>query len=1013
MKTAKMSGNLNTQGPLSRKMIRRGLIKAGVAGSQIEIDEVGCLGYATDVGPISLVPRAVIGVRCHEDVERAARFASDNDIPITARGAGSGLPGQSVGSGIVLDTRGMVGMEVLGDHPEGGKIVFAQAGVICTRLNTYLKDLGVFLPSYPASTDMATIGGMIANNASGANSCKLGTTQHHVLDLHVVLADGTGLWTSEIRSDREPWSRIIELIRGRKKAIERDFPRVPKNSSGYNVLDIWRQLERGAAVDWTRLFAHSEGTLGIITEAKLRALPLARQKATCIVYFTSLQAGCGAIPKIYALGPSCFDTAVTTNLELIRKRFPGLGIREDAKLMYLIEFDDLEVKPDPKDPARRIGRVGLMDGQRAADVIQGQVRALKDLLEKEYPDTAVGFDVATDPAKQDALWVGRRAALQVLYSYDPAKRPLTMIECVVLPRDEKVILGFIKYMEEVLEEEQVVAGTHGHAGDCNFHIYLLLNLSQEEDRRRLVNVMTKITKKVIEAGGSMSGEHADGRTRGAILPHVFGLDLFDLFVAIKDVMDPKATLHPGTKIVREARDKDLGQAIQELVGRDEKDSRLNLGRFRDLGHLFSGPCSICSQCADSCPVFRSLPDEYPARSEAAPTFKRALAIALDGDGDLAKLRDDPKLRKIFDLCLLCGSCTVKCPTDATMRDMVIRMRERTPSRVLAPALQRVSATPWIRRTMIRSMGTTQGLWQNRMSRRLISWLPQGLLPTRLPYNRVLPRLAKVAMERRYPENVNLPPSEANIAYFFGCSSQVFAEPVAESFMNIARHNNWRVSFPPQQCCGEPFACAGNTGEYLKLAKANIDRLHGYEYIIAHCPSCIVALREYAHDFERKGATEEAAKAREIAKKLYDPARFVAEVVGIDHLKPLVHQSGRKVAVHVSCHEKLGHKMGATKNGTRDLLSLVPGMEMVPMRGAEECCGAGGMWGLTGHYELSRRIRRDKIDNIVASGADEVTTWCSLCLVHLRDGLGQALSKIEVVHPLELISRGYGPHDRSV
>ncbi len=111
-------------------------------------------------------------------------------------------------------------------------------------------------------------------------------------------------------------------------------------------------------MDWTRLFAHSEGTLGIITEAKLRALPLATQKATCIVYFTDLQEACRAIPAIYDLAPSCFDMAITTNLALIRKTYPNLGIREDAKLMYLIEFDDVEVKPDPDDPARRIGKIG-------------------------------------------------------------------------------------------------------------------------------------------------------------------------------------------------------------------------------------------------------------------------------------------------------------------------------------------------------------------------------------------------------------------------------------------------------------------------------------------------------------------------------------------------------------------------------------------------------------------------------------------------------------------------------
>jgi len=285
---------------LDSEAIKKGLVAAGISESLIEISEVGRLGYASDVGPIGLKPLAIVGVHSHADVEKAVKYAYEHAIPITARGAGSGLPGQSVGAGIVLDMRSLDKMEVLGDHPDGGKIVLAQAGVICTRLNAFLKDHGVFLASYPASTDMATIGGMIANNASGANSCKLGTTQHQVLDLHVVLVDGTSLWTFEIQSGFRPWDRILELVRLNKDAIEQSFPRVPKNASGYNVLDILRQLEAGVPVDWTRLFAHSEGTLGIITEARLRAVPLATQKATCIVYFTDLQEACSSIPRSIA-----------------------------------------------------------------------------------------------------------------------------------------------------------------------------------------------------------------------------------------------------------------------------------------------------------------------------------------------------------------------------------------------------------------------------------------------------------------------------------------------------------------------------------------------------------------------------------------------------------------------------------------------------------------------------------------------------------------------------------------
>ena len=140
-KSAEIEQNLLPQRPLDKEAIRKGLMEAGIPESRIEISQVGCMGYAFDVGPVSLTPAAVVGVKDHTDVEKAVRYAYEHHIPINTRGAGNGLPGQSVGSGIVLDMRFLDKMEIRTDHPDGGKIVFAQSGVICTRLNNSLKNM--------------------------------------------------------------------------------------------------------------------------------------------------------------------------------------------------------------------------------------------------------------------------------------------------------------------------------------------------------------------------------------------------------------------------------------------------------------------------------------------------------------------------------------------------------------------------------------------------------------------------------------------------------------------------------------------------------------------------------------------------------------------------------------------------------------------------------------------------------------------------------------------------------
>jgi glycolate oxidase iron-sulfur subunit len=338
--------------------------------------------------------------------------------------------------------------------------------------------------------------------------------------------------------------------------------------------------------------------------------------------------------------------------------------------------------------------------------------------------------------------------------------------------------------------------------------------------------------------------------------------------------------------------------------------------------------------------------------------------------------------------------------------MVAKIREDKRSRVIIPAIASVMSHRTLYKSMVAALGLTQGLWGNKLSRRVISGLPQGLLPTRIPQERYIPRLSKGSIEARYPELVNIPASRADIAYFYGCVSDLFAEPVVDSFINIARHNGWQVSLPPQRCCGEPFASVGNTEEYHRMGRYNIDQLLDYKYVIAHCPSCILAFKEFAKEMARAQDTVYEKKAQELVKKLYDPAQFITSVIGLDNMKPGANGTKQKVAVHLSCHEKLGYKITASANNTRDLLNLIPGLEVVGMKGADECCGLGGPWGLAGHYDLSLKLRQDKIANVMDSKADVVTSWCQGCMIQMRDGLEQAGSAIKVRHPLELLSEAY-------
>ena len=256
---------------------------------------------------------------------------------------------------------------------------------------------------------MATVGGMIANNASGANSCKLGTTQHQVLDLHVVLADGTSLWTSEIDSDKQPWKKILELIRFKSGGDRSGFPLRAQELLGLQRAGYFATARKRAFRSTGPASSPTpKGPWASSRRPSCGPCRWPRQKATCIVYFTDLKEACSAIPAIYDLAPSCFDTAVTTNLDLIRKTYPDSGHPEGRKGDVPDRVRRRRRQAGPARPGQkdRQGRY-LMEKQAAADLIQSQVEALKELLERNIPSPpSVSTWRPIRPSRTPSGWEG-------------------------------------------------------------------------------------------------------------------------------------------------------------------------------------------------------------------------------------------------------------------------------------------------------------------------------------------------------------------------------------------------------------------------------------------------------------------------------------------------------------------------------------------------------------------------------------------------------------------------------
>ncbi|MEW6015303.1 MAG: FAD-binding and (Fe-S)-binding domain-containing protein, partial [Candidatus Zixiibacteriota bacterium] len=474
--------------------------------------------YSSDASIYSLTPREVISVRSRDDVVDALRKAEKTGGSVTARGGGTGLSGGAVGDGFILDFSNF--RSILDIDPVA-KTVATQVGIIYDELNLALRKHHLFFPPDPSSGDSCQIGGMLANNSSGPRSVKYGLTSDFVEEMDVILSDGRDVTLRPMRLNTPELSAflavhtefkaVLELLRKNSALIKSRWPRLKKNSSGYNLLQVVRDLDNGV-FNIPALLVGSEGTLALFTSCKLRLRSIPAQRLTARLYFRSLFDAGSAVEPILALAPSGLEIVDGSTLDLIgREKF---GIPNSAAAMLLVEFDE------------------NMESSRPS------FEELADRLALSSPP-----EIAEDSVSTAALWRARKAIVPTLYRHHPKKRPVPLVEDVSLPPEQ--IPSFIKYITELFDSHRLTYGVFGHIGDGNLHIRPLFDLNDKNDMELAVRLYDQIYDQVISLGGSSTAEHADGRLRAPLVRKIYGEEIYQIFARIKQLLDPKNILSPG------------------------------------------------------------------------------------------------------------------------------------------------------------------------------------------------------------------------------------------------------------------------------------------------------------------------------------------------------------------------------------------------------------------------------------------------------------------------------------
>ncbi|MBW6485914.1 MAG: anaerobic glycerol-3-phosphate dehydrogenase subunit C [Syntrophobacterales bacterium] len=926
----------------------------GIIKGEVLCDAISRTLYSSAACLFQVKPLGILQPRDRDDVIKVVQYASRNKIPLIARGGGTSRVGNELGEGIILDFSRFMN-NVLEENVQE-KWVRVQPGITPGALNKLLKPRKLFYPIDPSTKEHCTIGGMISNNSSGPHAIKYGATRDTVLSLEIVLANGEMITTGPVANGNvfekagTLYQGIADVLARYAKPLADERPFTIKNSSGY---DLWRIQQEGF-LDMTPLLVGSEGTLGIITEAKIRLSPLPGKTLGGLVYFDSLEKVGQAVQKIRELGPTMLEIIERRILDLARQQKAELRpyLPEGVEAMLFIEFEG----KDESELRDRFSQVGqAMNGENLAM----EIRVAKD--------------------QKDMAMLGKVRAISgpILNKTKGAKKPVAFVE------DGAVHPGrlpqYIKGLREIFSKYGVDAGIYGHAGDGNMHLMVFLDLRQEEEVQKMLAIAEETYKLIFSLQGTISGEHGDGRLRTFYTRRQYP-GLYAAFIEIKKLFDPDNIFNPGAIV---GGDENPLARFLKFRKKDEKSSQSAILASEEVQEA-SGVCSGCGKCRSYCPVAMKVPEEW-ALGRAKATLIRGY---LDGTLDRGIL-DSPQFREALDSCVNCKRCLTECPSGADIPWLAVMGRAYAVEKGGEPFGQRVLAsTRQLCETS--SMFAPLANWANSLKP-----LRRGMeMAVGLDSRRILPKFPKLTL-RKMMEKRPHQTSTRKVVFFTGCYTN-FNEPEDDGLatVEILEKNGFEVIIPDFRCCGIARLSSGAINAVAEDIKFNISKL--LEFTDKNIPiifsesSCALAVKmEYPKIVHSKEAVS-------VARNCYDIHDFLMKLHKKGELSLDFGSLNVKIGYHNPCHLRA---LGIV-NEPVELLRLIPGVTVQAY--SDECCGIAGTFGLKKkNYDLSLAIGERLFNEIKASAAEQLVTGCGACALQIFQG-----TQRKAVAPVSLLAKAY-------
>lgn len=925
--------------------------------------------YSTDASNYRVVPQVVVFPRDTDDVLAALDVTREAGVPLTSRGGGTSVAGNAVGTGVVLDFSRHVN-RVLAIDPEA-RTARVEPGVVMAELQRQAAPHGLRFGPDPSTQARATLGGMIGNNACGPRAVAYGRTADNVLALDVV--DGTGRRFEAARG-LDPVPGLDALVRANLETIRTELGRFGRQVSGYSLEHLLP--ENGA--DLAKALVGTEGTLVTLLGATVNLVPVAAAPVLVVLGYPDMATAADAVPALLAHGPLAIE---------------GM----DARLVDVVR----RVKGASAVPPLPAGAGWLMVEVGGADLDEAMSRARA--LAADAGTDAVG--VFPPGPQAAAMWRIREDGAGLGGRTPSGAQAWPGFEDSAVPPER--LGAYLRELEALMATHAVDGLAYGHFGDGCVHLRLDVPLERSGDPLRAF--MTDAAHLVAAHGGSLSGEHGDGRARSELLPVMYSATAIAAFEAVKDLLDPRDLLNPGVLVRPRPLDADLRRphARSLLAGSGGFAYAHDDGDFTTAVHrcVGVGKCRADTSAAGGfmCPSYLATRDEKDSTRGRARVLQEMANGTFVTQGWAA-----PEVHEVLDLCLACKACSSDCPAGVDMAQYKSEVLHRTYRGRLRPVshyalgwlprwTRLVTGVPGLARLANAALGLrpvaklvlAAGGMDTR--RAMVTFAPTPFRAWARGAGSAQVTRGAGAVDDEAPEGARKP----RVLLWTDSFSDGLAPSVAQAAVRVLRAAGYEVIVPEDEaCCGLTWITTGQ----LDGARDRLTHLLGvlgpYAVngvpIVGLEPSCTAVLRSDLLDLlpDDPRAVAVARETRTLAELLTAPAP-----TGPRERWELPDLSGVTAVVQPHCH----HHSVMTYTADRTLLTEA-GAQFSTLAG---CCGLAGNFGMEkGHYETSVAVAEHALLPALRDAAPGD--------VYLADGFScrtqaEQLAGVQGVHLAELLA----------